>query len=381
MDLPTVYVVNGIGLVILACLIVCNGSFLVRKDKGMLEWRLMILVTALSLFIDPLMAKLDGNPGGNVNAILKAGNTWLFLAGALVPTLWLLFVTKRIYGNAKKFGVNYVCIAFTAINVIALAVNWFCPLFFTVDDVNKYSRLPLYIVIALAFLVPAVMGVVVFFTSSARNKKLNITGILFLIPVITAYIFQIIFPGQYLVWVAIAVGIMCITFSMLNEEKFRDSLTGLYNRAYLDYLASTTLTFRESVYDGIMIDINAFKRINDNYGHAKGDEALRITAAVLENACEPSSMVFRYAGDEFVILMPERHTVSPEQTIENINAMMEKVCKAADLGFELSLSCGHDQLHAGTENVEEFMNRIDMAMLVKKREYYEKNPHMERRKR
>ncbi|MBO4501470.1 MAG: GGDEF domain-containing protein [Clostridia bacterium] len=381
MDLPTVYVINGIGLVILACVIVCNGSFLVRKDKGMLEWRLMILVTAFSFFIDPLMAKLDGNSSENVAAILKAGNSWLFFAGALVPALWLLFVTKRIYGNAKKFGIDYICIAFMAVNFIALAVNYFYPVFFTVDENNVYSRMPLYIIIALAFLIPVVIGIIVFSVSYAKNKKLNITGVLFLFPVIIAYIFQMIFPGQYLVWPAIAVGIMCVTFSMLNEEKFRDSLTGLYNRAYLDYLVSTTLSFRESVYDGIMIDINAFKRINDNYGHAVGDEALRITATVLEKACEPNSIIIRYAGDEFVILMPARHKISPDQTINNINALMEKFCKTANLGFELSLSCGYDVLHAGTEDAEDFMNRIDMAMLESKRAFYEKNPHLERRRR
>ncbi len=380
MDLNTVYIVNGIGLVILACVTICNSTLLIRRDRGLTEWRLIILICAVCFFAEPLLYKFDGVKSDTVRVILIIGNNWLYIAGTLIAALWLRFLTIRIYGSAKKFHINVLLNCHVAIHIGILVLNYFKPLFFYIDRLNVYQRGKYYLIIAVTMMLPLIISVFMFIFSLIRHKDTKFFNLMvFVLPVFGAYITQIVFYGVSLTWTAIAVGVMCITFFILNEDKFHDALTGLYNRAYLDYFASTALSHRDAAYDGIMIDINSFKSINDNYGHAKGDEALKLTASAIKNACDNGSVLIRYAGDEFVVLTPLAQKTDPEDIIARINSELLAVCAGKDLPYSLTLSCGHDKLVSGDE-VEEFMNRIDMAMLVNKRAFYSRNPGLERRR-
>ena len=108
----------------------------------------------------------------------------------------------------------------------------------------------------------------------------------------------------------------------------RDTLTGLYNRKKLDQKLSELLAARISGYhregdEGTsdylaVLDIDHFKRINDNYGHLIGDEVLIIFAGLVRNALRDVDWVFRYGGEEFVVLVKR---VSPE----TIRTIMERI--------------------------------------------------------
>ncbi|MEO6809699.1 MAG: GGDEF domain-containing protein [Isosphaeraceae bacterium] len=91
------------------------------------------------------------------------------------------------------------------------------------------------------------------------------------------------------------------------ERTVRDTLTGLYNRAFfLDQLGPLVAS---SAAKGLglavlMLDIDHFKRVNDTFGHATGDTVLREAAAVIRQATRPEDLVARYGGEEFVIALP-----------------------------------------------------------------------------
>ena len=381
MKLNSVYIANILGLVILACTAVCNSAFMVRRGRGFPEWRAMMLVSTVSFLVEPLMYKLDGVKGDAVRMGLQLGNTWLFLAGALLTALWLRFFTIKTYGSANAFGVNKFFYWYAGVCAVSLAVNLFYPMFFYIDHLNNFQRGMLYVTAAVVTALPAAFSVVMYIVSSVKyNKPRFYDVIFFLLPVGGAYLVQFLFDGVSVTWCFVAVGLMCVTYSIQNEERYRDSLTGLYNRAYLDHLVNTSLSQRNAVYDGIMIDINSFKSINDNYGHAKGDEALRLTSRALEFACGANCIIIRYAGDEFVVLIPSARGGDPQQTIDRINECIERIGSEYHTDYVLSISCGHGKLNASKETVEEFMNRMDMAMFVTKRAFYELHPDLERRR-
>ena len=94
----------------------------------------------------------------------------------------------------------------------------------------------------------------------------------------------------------------------LRRQAIRDPLTGLYNRRHFD----ETLKSRIAEYDRsgrrfalLMIDIDHFKRINDEHGHDIGDEVLRETAALLARTVRSDETAFRLGGEEFVMLVDD----------------------------------------------------------------------------
>ena len=94
----------------------------------------------------------------------------------------------------------------------------------------------------------------------------------------------------------------------MHEQAITDSLTGLYNRRFLD--AQLGMLGRAAARGGrpytvLAIDLDGMKRINDAFGHAAGDEILIEFARMLTSAIRGSDLAVRAGGDEFVVLLPD----------------------------------------------------------------------------
>lgn len=93
----------------------------------------------------------------------------------------------------------------------------------------------------------------------------------------------------------------------LRTQSLRDPLTGLYNRRYMEDALDRYLSMAERTGDAtsvIMIDLDHFKRLNDEHGHAKGDAVLRDAAVQLVGALRPADVVSRYGGEELLVILP-----------------------------------------------------------------------------
>lgn len=110
----------------------------------------------------------------------------------------------------------------------------------------------------------------------------------------------------------------------LASLAMRDQLTGLYNRrgllSHLNQWLSWSQRYNRPV-SVVLIDIDRFKNINDNWGHAVGDQALRAVAEAIETATRASDVVGRFGGDEFLVLAPENDEVE-------LVALMERIVTA-----------------------------------------------------
>jgi diguanylate cyclase (GGDEF)-like protein len=94
---------------------------------------------------------------------------------------------------------------------------------------------------------------------------------------------------------------------LLENQAIRDPLTGLYNRRYLDETLGRELARAKR--DGFpvsltMIDLDHFKMVNDNYGHAAGDAVLKELGAMLRANAREEDIPCRYGGEEFVLVLP-----------------------------------------------------------------------------
>jgi diguanylate cyclase (GGDEF)-like protein len=89
---------------------------------------------------------------------------------------------------------------------------------------------------------------------------------------------------------------------LLKEENFTDELTNVFNKKY--FYSNLLSEDKRFLFSGIMafIDLNNFKSINDTYGHSKGDEVLKYFSNKISEKLRKTDILFRYAGDEFIIL-------------------------------------------------------------------------------
>lgn len=96
--------------------------------------------------------------------------------------------------------------------------------------------------------------------------------------------------------------------ALISQQAFTDALTNLPNRRSFEWEAQKVIAHSERYerfFSLAMLDLDGFKRINDTYGHAIGDDSLRRLASCMRNAIRKTDFLARFGGDEFIILFPE----------------------------------------------------------------------------
>ncbi|WP_320006531.1 GGDEF domain-containing protein [Maridesulfovibrio sp.] len=159
------------------------------------------------------------------------------------------------------------------------------------------------------------------------------------------------------------VSAISIENSKLFRQTIEDSLTGLYMRRYLFIrLHEEVQRFkrRGGPLSAIMIDIDHFKSVNDNFGHATGDTVLRTIGQILNNNSRQGvDLPCRYGGEEFVILMPGSEKEEAEIVAERIrNACAAKEIHAPEGKIQITVSCGVASIRECLEASAEELLRI-----------------------
>ena len=153
--------------------------------------------------------------------------------------------------------------------------------------------------------------------------------------------------------------------TQLRELANRDALTGLHNRRYFDPELAVALRERGSG-DSLcllMIDIDHFKKINDQFGHQAGDDVLARLAGVLTSHCRARDVICRYGGEEFAILMPQMRLANASDRAERIRqafAGMQVSFEGQDLQLSLSIGIAACPDHAVL--AEHLVGRADQAL-------------------
>jgi diguanylate cyclase (GGDEF)-like protein/PAS domain S-box-containing protein len=113
--------------------------------------------------------------------------------------------------------------------------------------------------------------------------------------------------------------------SELETMAFRDSLTGLPNRRYLELKVEQALQDHQQLgreYGLLLVDLDRFKQVNDNYGHDVGDAVLKGAAETLVQSLRTIDIVGRWGGEEFLILMPDVSAVALGDLAERCRVLL-----------------------------------------------------------
>jgi diguanylate cyclase (GGDEF)-like protein len=157
----------------------------------------------------------------------------------------------------------------------------------------------------------------------------------------------------------------------LEELSITDGLTGLFNHRHFWNILNTELS-RVNLYQGelalLLIDLDDFKRVNDQFGHAVGDLLLQSIARILKETVRDTDIVARYGGEEFAILLPDTDKNGVENVSEKMRGNVESLrfkVPETDITISVTISVGVSVFRG---NRREFFNAADRALYLSKSE-------------
>lgn len=126
----------------------------------------------------------------------------------------------------------------------------------------------------------------------------------------------------------------------LRTQSLRDPLTGLYNRRYMEDALERFLSLGERSGTStavMMLDLDHFKKLNDQHGHAKGDAVLRDVAAQLVGGLRPSDVVCRYGGEELLVILPDCSLEDAALKAESLRLRIEGLSEVHEVAVSASI--------------------------------------------
>ena len=173
-------------------------------------------------------------------------------------------------------------------------------------------------------------------------------------------------PGRGLLCCGITLGLVCVYVLVLQTKFTVDTLTGVSNRIVaLRYLESELPYYRRHPNRSLhflMMDMDHFKHINDEYGHLEGDAALVLLAGILKKVCANyNGVLARYGGDEFCIACG-CNSVEVRTLIASIQRELEAANAASGKPYQIEISIGCARLEPDIATVHDLIDKADQEM-------------------
>ena len=382
MNLQEILVSCGSGLIILVILFI--SRWMARRTST-LESKLftvLIIIDTCALIFETLSFIIDGYAQYRVINILA--NSFLYACTATVSLVWIIYADLHLNRSTRTIKpYHYAFFGVWVILVLSLIPNAFLGFYFSIDANNVYSRELAGYVFYAFLIISLISSVVLYIRSRLRHGETQFFPIwMFLSPIVIACVVQAVWYGIAAAWLGCAIGLVGIHVNMQSKLAFIDPLTNIYNRAYLEHRLVIAKSKSNYVYGGIMFDVDYFKDINDSYGHSVGDKALIDVANILIAASERNSVVCRFAGDEFIILVrapinnPEELDKKISSIKERVRSGSEKFNKTSGNPYKIVFSMGHAYYD---KNIDEdiFFRDMDIAMYKEKQIHHKNHQNKE----
>jgi diguanylate cyclase (GGDEF)-like protein len=231
--------------------------------------------------------------------------------------------------------------------------------------INRSAWLALFILI-LVFIISYQLFLLYFFDEMLSTSDLLVPIILFLGGVFVAGVTTLAARS------ADDIKRLCL----LEHENAVDPLLGLYNRRVMDKLIAQEIkkTVRYNLaLSVLMIDIDLFKNVNDTFGHQVGDKVLQAVASTIKISVRDIDIIFRYGGEEILVLLPNTSNLHAEHTAERLRTAVENCDVFAGTGvpqkqrYSVTISVGGCSFAAAGGEQNKMIGLADDALYRAKR--------------
>lgn len=308
-----------------------------------------------------------GDSPNRIN-IIRYSKMAYFVFGGFAAYFWFMYIEILMGAKFSKTKKSRLLIAIPmCISTITTIIISIVTKDEKIVDNRLVSISQMYIpsaYVLLAFIYAVVMAIK---TKNKNDRNRYITYGIYPIGLIVCAFLQVYFLKLPILSIGTALLIIALYIFKMQSQVSLDALTGINNRSALTKYIGEYTRFNYSYV--LMIDVDDFKSINDNYGHLEGDKALVILADSLKagiSKCSEKSFLARYGGDEFIIIISSEDDFEIDPIIENLHRAVDE-SENITKKYKLGVSIGASKVDKN-ESILKVINEADVKMYNIKRE-------------
>ncbi len=240
---------------------------------------------------------------------------------------------------------------------------------------NTYVRGPMFFARGVLLMLFCIM-LSVYTLIYRKSIFANYRSAIFTLPTLSLIgaVLQIFIAKLDMTYASIAIGLLILFFQLQDKNLDIDYMTGCLNRRGLDIRfeeAVRTAQNNGRTFAAIMLDIDRFKSINDNYGHHEGDIAIKTVADILVEVFCNDASIGRFGGDEFCVVTNISDPKELQEKVELLDDELDKWNYVSEKPYKIEVSMGYLIYDADKKmSAEEFVMAIDELMYIQKRKHH-----------
>lgn len=378
MGYVSIYVeVNIISIVLLVYLLArLNVNYGTVLEVRALKWLSYVLVILAIMDIMWVLGEHTSLPyTREANNLI---NVLYMLTNGLASYMWLIYNEQKLdkwntFSRATRFLISLPFWIYAFMVIASVKTGWI----FYVDDNNHFHDGNLRIfqgIMTLSYLIAAAIHAMIRAShETVRTQKSEYVALasFFILP-LTFSVVHFFLPDIPYAAIGSTLAMLFVYNRVQDNRIFSDVLTGLNNRRRSDEYFDLKIVDYNPNMVFMLGDINKFKYINDNFGHAEGDRALIMVSGVLKAVCnEFGAFLARYGGDEFSIIWENRDERTEEQFIDRIDEKLYEASEKAHLPYPLTMSFGYARAD-GRLTGSQILDIADKMMYERKVEAHKK---------
>ncbi|MCF7925359.1 MAG: GGDEF domain-containing protein [Candidatus Izimaplasma sp.] len=331
-------------------------------SKTILYW--IIIFSGIGILAEPLAFVFDKATffGGYFLEVVT--NMLIIIVPPIIIGLVFTYINYFIFRDRKKILQRKYYMHFAVVTGIGLIINFFEPIYFYIDPVtNGYEVGPFiafhYILIGLSYILAVIF--LVNYKAKIRQRTLYVFVIVLALPFV-GMVLQLFETYLFLSWTSITLSILAIYVFLESTTGEKDYLSECYSRmSYEKYVKH--LIEEAKLFSLLYIDLDNFKRFNDQYGHLMGDYIIKGFGDILKKAFPDNTFIARLGGDEFMVVTETK--AERDDVITNIYQQLklhqERLMKT------LKFSYGW-QTFESSMTIDEIYHTVDQKMYDYKRQ-------------
>lgn len=353
----------------LCILILISINYRRDKSTGIQQRNIFLSIAVLGIlgmcaeWLAAVQYQQAGLPARVLVWVMVLLGAWLKLASLMRTFILLDYVLYQDEKRNKLWKRLGFCI--NLLFAAALLLNVKLQFFFSFSPENTVVKGPFYLLMVPVYILPALCAVIDAAPALRVNAGKAVIHLMAFVPPTLAATFMDYFLGTYLLWDGIALMLLFAYLFIVRQDAGKDALTQLSNRRSLEeYLKELK---KDIPYAFVMMDLNDFKKINDEYGHFEGDRALRVFSEAIQASVRQEDFVARFGGDEFCVIA--KGVEYPELLVRRIEENLAAHSRKQALPYTIDFGYGQGVYQPGElRSPKEFMKYIDELMYENKQQ-------------